>query len=69
MIVALIVSLILMAVLGSLMHWMGFECLAIAFASYGGRAIGYFSLGAIAILSGVALIALVGAFVLLLYQD
>lgn len=69
MTVALIACLIIMAALGSFMYYCGFECMAIAFASYGGKAIGYFSLGSIDLLCGVALIALVGAIILLWIRD
>lgn len=62
---AVIAALILMAALGSLMHYAGFDIMSNAFAAHGGDAIGYFSLGSIALLIGIALIALTGVLLLI----
>lgn len=62
---ACITALILIAALGSFMHYIGFYAMSNAFAAYGGEAITWFILGSIVLLCGVALIALTGALLLI----
>lgn len=60
-----IILLIIMAALGSFMHYIGFYAMSNAFAAYGGEAITWFILGSIVLLCGVVLIALAGALLLM----